>query len=85
MRPPSTSPRDDARARGGDGLAESHARGADRALKDPDLVATEAGAEAAPIAAAIAERWRRLVHDGSSGLDVSAARLGLGPEPRDAV
>jgi 3-hydroxyisobutyrate dehydrogenase len=51
----------------------------DWALKDLDLVAKEAGAEVAPVASAIAERWRGLVRSGSSGLDVSAARRGLGP------
>jgi 3-hydroxyisobutyrate dehydrogenase len=50
----------------------------DWALKDLDLVGTEAGEGSAPIAAAIAGRWRTLVADGSSGLDVSAARQGLG-------
>jgi 3-hydroxyisobutyrate dehydrogenase len=49
----------------------------DLALKDLDLVATTAGANVAPIAAAIAGRWRDLVGSGSSGLDVSAARRGL--------
>ncbi len=53
----------------------------DWALKDLDLVAADAGADAAPVAAAIAERWRGLVRDGSGGLDVSAARNGLWPEP----
>lgn len=48
------------------------------ALKDLDLVASDAGTEAAPVAAVIADRWRGLVRDGASGLDVSAARLGLG-------
>jgi len=51
----------------------------DWALKDLDLVAKEAGVEVAPVASAIAERWRGLVRSGSSGLDVSAARRGLGP------
>jgi 3-hydroxyisobutyrate dehydrogenase len=51
----------------------------DWALKDLDLAASEAGAGVAPVAEAIAERWRGLVHHGSSGLDVSAARNGLGP------
>jgi 3-hydroxyisobutyrate dehydrogenase len=51
----------------------------DWALKDLDLVASDAGTGVAPVASAIAERWRGLVHDGSSGLDVSAARNGLGP------
>jgi 3-hydroxyisobutyrate dehydrogenase len=52
----------------------------DLALKDLDLATTEAGAGVAPLAAAIAERWRGLVRTGSSGLDVSAARHGLGSE-----
>jgi hypothetical protein len=50
----------------------------DWALKDLDLVASAAGAGVAPIAVAIADRWRELVSEGSSGLDVSAARRGLG-------
>ena len=50
----------------------------DWALKDLDLVASDGGAEAAPVAMVIAERWRQLVADGASGLDVSAARRGLG-------
>jgi 3-hydroxyisobutyrate dehydrogenase len=49
----------------------------DWALKDLDLVASAAGDKPAPIARAIAVRWRRLVRDGASGLDVSAARQGL--------
>jgi 3-hydroxyisobutyrate dehydrogenase len=49
----------------------------DWALKDLDLVASAADPAVAPIASAIAERWRRLVHQGASGLDVSAARRGL--------
>jgi 3-hydroxyisobutyrate dehydrogenase len=49
----------------------------DWALKDLDLVASEAGSGVAPVASAIADRWRGLVLDGSSGLDVSAARRGL--------
>jgi 3-hydroxyisobutyrate dehydrogenase len=52
----------------------------DLALKDLDLATTEGGAGVAPLAAAIAERWRGLVRSGSSGLDVSAARHGLGSE-----
>jgi 3-hydroxyisobutyrate dehydrogenase len=52
----------------------------DLALKDLDLATSEAGAGVAPLAAAIAQRWRGLVRNGSSGLDVSAARKGLGPE-----
>jgi 3-hydroxyisobutyrate dehydrogenase len=50
----------------------------DWALKDLDLVASAAGTEVAPVAVAIADRWRKLVRQGSSGLDVSAARRGLG-------
>jgi 3-hydroxyisobutyrate dehydrogenase len=49
----------------------------DWALKDLELVGENAGADAAPIAAAIAQRWRTLVEHGASGLDVSAAGLGL--------
>lgn len=50
----------------------------DLALKDLDLVTSEGGT-AAPIAGAIAERWRVLVEQGWSGFDVSAARNGLTP------
>jgi 3-hydroxyisobutyrate dehydrogenase len=50
----------------------------DLALKDLDLAASDAGPGVAPIAAAIADRWRGLVRSGSRGLDVSAARHGLG-------
>ncbi len=50
----------------------------DLALKDLDLATSESGANVVPLAAAIAERWRVLVRSGSSGLDVSAARKGLG-------
>jgi 3-hydroxyisobutyrate dehydrogenase len=50
----------------------------DWALKDLELVASDAGGDTAPIAIAIADRWRDLVQGGASGLDVSAARLGLG-------
>ena len=49
----------------------------DWALKDLDLVASAAGETPAPIAHAIADRWRRLIRGGASGLDVSAARQGL--------
>jgi 3-hydroxyisobutyrate dehydrogenase len=49
----------------------------DLALKDLELVGTDAGDTAAPIAGAIALRWRHLVETGASGLDVSAAGLGL--------
>ena len=52
----------------------------DLALKDLDLATTEADRGVAPLAAAIAQRWRGLVHNGFSGLDVIAARNGLGPE-----
>jgi 3-hydroxyisobutyrate dehydrogenase len=45
----------------------------DLALKDLDLVGMDAGIDAAPIAAAIAARWRQLVDHGFGGLDVSAA------------
>ena len=47
------------------------------ALKDLDLVADAAPGGAAPIARAIADRWRGVVADGAGGLDVSAARRGL--------
>jgi 3-hydroxyisobutyrate dehydrogenase-like beta-hydroxyacid dehydrogenase len=49
----------------------------DLALKDLELVGTDAGDAAAPIAGAIALRWRHLVETGASGLDVSAAGMGL--------
>jgi 3-hydroxyisobutyrate dehydrogenase len=49
------------------------------ALKDLDLVA-EGAPDTAPIAAAIAGRWRRLVDDGWGEADVSAARNGLGSD-----
>jgi 3-hydroxyisobutyrate dehydrogenase len=52
----------------------------DLALKDLDLATSEADRGVAPLAAAIAQRWRGLVRNGFSGLDVSAARNGLGPE-----
>jgi 3-hydroxyisobutyrate dehydrogenase len=50
----------------------------DWALKDLDLVESDADTSATPIAGAIASRWHDLVANGSSGLDVSAARQGLG-------
>jgi 3-hydroxyisobutyrate dehydrogenase len=50
----------------------------DWALKDLDLVASDSDTRATPVAGAIAKRWRNLVKSGSSGLDVSAARRGLG-------
>lgn len=50
----------------------------DMALKDLNLVANDGGSGTTPVAGAIAKRWRALIQDGSSGLDVSAARRGLG-------
>jgi len=50
----------------------------DLALKDLELVRDEAGPAAAPVATAIAQRWRQLVEHDSSGLDVSAAGRDLG-------
>ncbi len=50
-------------------------------LKDLDLVTVAAGAQAVPVAGAIANRWRGLVRHGYGRLDVSAARLGLTDEP----
>ncbi len=47
------------------------------ALKDLDLVAAATGADAVPVAGAIADRWRSLVGQGFGRLDASAARLGL--------
>jgi 3-hydroxyisobutyrate dehydrogenase len=52
----------------------------DLALKDLDLATSEAGAGVVPLAASIAERWRSLVQNGFGGLDVSAARHGLGAD-----
>ena len=49
----------------------------DWALKDLELVGTDAGTDAAPVASVIADRWHSLVENGSSGLDVSAASRGL--------
>lgn len=51
------------------------------ALKDLELMRASGGSDAAPIALAIAERWRRLVDQALASLDVSAAGLGLGEEP----
>ena len=48
------------------------------ALKDLDLVAEAVPPSVAPVAGAIAERWRGLVAQGAASLDVSAARRGLG-------
>jgi len=50
------------------------------ALKDLELMRASVGPRPAPIALAIADRWRALVDQGHGGLDVSAARLGLGVE-----
>lgn len=47
------------------------------ALKDLDLMEASVGAEHAPIAHAIAERWRVLVDQGLGAYDVSAAGLHL--------
>src|SRR5947207_8081134 len=55
------------------------------ALKDLDLTAAATGAEAIPVAHAIAERWRSLVGQGAGRLDVSAARLGLTADPQGTV
>jgi 3-hydroxyisobutyrate dehydrogenase len=49
----------------------------DMALKDLDLVTAESP-DAAPVAGAIARRWRALVDGDWSGSDVAAARNGLG-------
>jgi 3-hydroxyisobutyrate dehydrogenase len=50
-------------------------------LKDLELARATVGAERAPIAAAIADRWQTLVAEGLGGLDVSAAALRLnGPD-----
>ena len=54
------------------------------ALKDLDLAHAAAGVESMPVAAAIAERWRRLVAEGYGRLDISAARKDLAPEPTAA-
>jgi 3-hydroxyisobutyrate dehydrogenase len=50
------------------------------ALKDLELIRASVGSGPAPIALAIADRWRTLVDRGFGGLDVSAARHGLGEE-----
>jgi 3-hydroxyisobutyrate dehydrogenase len=47
------------------------------ALKDLDLTTQATGADAVPVARAIAERWRGLVADGLGRRDVTAARLGF--------
>ena len=51
------------------------------ALKDLDLTAQAAGADATPVAHAIAERWRGLVAQGLGRRDVTAARLGFTRDP----
>jgi 3-hydroxyisobutyrate dehydrogenase len=55
------------------------------ALKDLELMRSSVGSRHAPIALAIADRWRALVERGFGGLDVSAARLGLGEERESAA
>ena len=47
------------------------------ALKDLDLVLAATGTGTAPVAGAIAQRWRGLVSQGLGRLDVSAVRSGL--------
>ena len=54
------------------------------ALKDLDLTAAAAGPSAAPVAGAIADRWRGLVGQGLGRLDVSAARFGLNADSPQA-
>jgi 3-hydroxyisobutyrate dehydrogenase len=49
------------------------------ALKDLDLAEATVGGEIVPVASTIAQRWRRLVAEGFGRLDISAARMGLGP------
>ena len=51
------------------------------ALKDLDLTRAAVGSGVAPVAAAIAQRWRALVERGMGGVDVSAARHGLPQRP----
>jgi hypothetical protein len=48
-------------------------------LKDVDL-ALAAADDQFPALAAIAEQWHRAVAEGYGDLDVSAARLALGPQ-----
>ncbi len=55
------------------------------ALKDLDLARAAAGVEVIPVAGSIADRWRRLVAQGYGGLDISAARKGLGSAPAGAA
>jgi 3-hydroxyisobutyrate dehydrogenase len=51
------------------------------ALKDLDLATRAAGVGVIPVAAAIAERWRRLTAAGYGRMDISAARMGVGSAP----
>jgi 3-hydroxyisobutyrate dehydrogenase len=55
------------------------------ALKDLDLARAAGGDEVIPVAASIAERWRRLVEEGYGRLDISAARIGLGSARKGAA
>ncbi len=48
------------------------------AAKDVDLALAEAGEQTLPVAAAIGDRWHRLIDAGLGQADVSAARHGLG-------
>ena len=54
------------------------------ALKDLDLAQEAVGANALPVAASIAERWRGLVAQGYGRQDISAARMGLDATPIDS-
>ena len=54
------------------------------ALKDLDLAQEAVGSNALPVAASIAERWRRLVAQGYGRQDISAARMGLDATPIDS-
>jgi 3-hydroxyisobutyrate dehydrogenase len=54
-------------------------------LKDLDLVSAAVGHDVAPVARAIAQRWRELVVAGLGRLDISAARIGLAGFPADAA
>ena len=56
----------------------------DWALKNLDLVVTDAGSDTAPWLRPSPSGGRGLVRTGSSGLDVTAARDGLGPESSGA-
>ena len=48
------------------------------ALKDLELAESAGGPDCVPVAGSIARRWRDLADRGFAGLDVSAARHGLG-------